>query len=47
MRYLMNGPVKEYMNKWRTGKMRTKLIGTTLVSPTRIHRNKKKHENKV
>ena len=35
--------LKEYRNKWRTDKTRTKLTETTLITPTSIHTNKTKH----
>ena len=47
MRYLLNGLFKEYMNKRRTDKMRTKLTETTPVSPTSIHTNKTKNQLKT
>ena len=47
MRYVLNGPLKEYRNKRRTDKTSTKLTETILITPTSIHTNKKKHQNKV
>ena len=47
MWYVLNGPSKEFRNKRRTDKMRTKLIETTLTTLTSIHINKTKHQNKV
>ena len=47
MRYVLNGPSKEYRNKSRTDKMKTKLNETTLITPKGIDTNKTKHENKV
>ena len=47
MRYVLNGPFKEYKNKRRTDKTKTKLNETTLIIPKGIHTNKTKHENKV
>ena len=47
MRYVLNGPLKEYMNKRRTDKTRTKLTETTLITLTSIHTNKTKRQNKV
>ena len=35
MRYLLNGPFKEYRNKKRTDNMRTKLTETTLITQIR------------
>ena len=43
MRYVLNGPLKEYRNKRRTDKTRTKLTETTL---TRIRKNKAKHQTR-
>ena len=39
--------LKEYRNKNRTDKTRTKLTETTLITPASIHTNKTKHQNKV
>ena len=39
MRYVLNGPLKEFRNKRRTDKTRTKFTETTLVTPTSIHTN--------
>ena len=47
MRYVLNGPLKEYRNKRRTDIARTKLTETTLMTPTSIYTNKIKHQNKV
>ena len=47
MRFALNGSLKEYKNKRRTDKTRTKLIETTLTSPTGIHTNETKHQNKA
>ena len=47
MRYVLNGPLKEYRNKRHTDKTRTKLTETTLITPTSIHTNKTKHQNKM
>ena len=47
MRYLLNGPFKEYRNKRRTDKMRTKLTETALVTPTSIHTNKTQQQHKM
>ena len=47
MRYVLNGPLKEYRNKRYTGKTITKLTETTLKTPTSIYKNKTKHQNKV
>ena len=38
---------KEYRTKTHTDKMRTKLTETTLITPTSIHTNETKHQNKV
>ena len=43
MRYILNGPLKEYRNKRRTDKTRTKLTETALTSPTSVHTNRTKH----
>ena len=40
----MNGPLKECRDKRRTDKARTKL---TEITPTSVHTNKTKHQNKV
>ena len=42
MRYILNEPLKEYRNKRRTDKKRTKLTDTTS-----IHTNKTKHEGVI
>ena len=42
MMYVLNGPFKEYRNKRRTDKTRTKLIERTLITLTGIHTNKHK-----
>ena len=46
MRYALNGPLKEYRNKRRKDKMRTKLTETTLITPASIL-NKTKHNKGV
>ena len=38
--HLLNRPFKEYGNKRRTDKTRTKLTDTTPITPTGIHTNK-------
>ena len=43
----MDGPLKEYWNKKRTDKTRTKLTETTLTTPTSIHTNKTKAKVKL
>ena len=47
MRYVLNGPSKEYRNKRRTDKMKAKLNEKTLLTLHGVHTNKTKHENKV
>ena len=46
MRYVLNGPLKEYINKRRTDETKTKLT-KTLTTPANVHRNKTKHQNRV
>ena len=46
MRYVLNGPLKEYNNNSRTNKQEKKLTETTLITPTSIHKNKTKRQNK-
>ena len=43
MRYLLNEPLREYINKMRTDETKTKLTETFLITPA----NKTKHQNKV
>ena len=45
MRYVLNGPLREYINKRRTDETKTKLTETFLITPG-IHTNKTKHQNK-
>ena len=47
MRYVLNGPLREYINKRRTDETKTKLTETFLITPISIHTNKTKHQNKV
>ena len=47
MRYVLNGPLREYINKSRTDETKTKLTETFLITPASIHTNKTKHQNKV
>ena len=51
MRYVLNGPLKEYRNKRRTDKTRTKLTETALVTPastfTRISQSIKTRCNRT
>ena len=47
MMYVLDGLLKEYLNKMRTIQTRTKLTETTLITPTCIHTNETKHQNKV
>ena len=47
MRYVLNGLLKEYINKRRTDETKTKLTETFLITPGTIHTNKTEHQNKV
>ena len=47
MRNVLSGPLKEYRNKRCTDKTRTKLTEATLITPTSIHINETKDQNKV
>ena len=47
MRYVLNGPLKEYIDKRHTDETKTKLTETFLITPESIHTNKTKHQNKV
>ena len=47
MRYVLNGTLREYINKRRTNETKTKLTETFLTTPGSIHTNKTKHQNKV
>ena len=47
MRYALNGPLREYINKRRTDETKSKLTETFLITPASIHTNKTKHQNKV
>ena len=47
MRYVLNGPLREYINKRRMDETKTKLTETFLITPANIHTNKTKHQNKV
>ena len=47
MRYVLNGHLREYINKRRTDETKTKLTKTFLITPASIHTNKTKHQNKV
>ena len=47
MRYVLNGPLKEYINKRRTDETKTKLTEIFLLTPASIHTSKTKHQNKV
>ena len=47
MRYVLNEPVREYINKRRTDETKTRLTETFLITPASIHTNKTKHQNKV
>ena len=43
----LNGSLKEHRNKSRSDKARTKLTEITLITPTSIHNNETKNQNKV
>ena len=47
MRYVLNGSLREYINKRRTGETETKLTETFLITPESIHTNKTKNQNKM
>ena len=47
MRYVLNGPLREYINQRGTDETKTKLTETFLLNPASIHTNKTKHQNKV
>ena len=47
MGYVLNGPLREYINKRRTDETKTKLTETFLIITASIHTNKTKHQNKV
>ena len=47
MKYVLNGPLREYINKRSTDETRTKLTETFLITPASIHINKTKHQNKL
>ena len=44
MRYILNGPIIEYINKRRTDETKTKLTETFLITPASIHTNKTRHK---
>ena len=44
MRYVLNGPLREYINKRGTDETKTKLTETFLITPASIHTNKTKHK---
>ena len=44
MRYVLNGPLREYINKRRRDETKTKLSETFLITPASIHTNKTKHK---
>ena len=44
MRYVLNGTLREYINKRRTDETKTKLTEAFLVTPASIHTNKTKHK---
>ena len=37
MRYVLNGPLREYINKRHTDETKTKLTETFLITPASIH----------
>ena len=47
MRYVLNEPLREYINERRTDETKTKLTETFLITPVNIHTNKTKHQNIV
>ena len=47
MRYALNGPSREYINKRRTDETNTKLTETFLITPASIHQIRQSHQNKV
>ena len=47
MRYILYGPLKEYVNKRRADETKTKLTEKFLITPASIHTDKTKHQNKV
>ena len=47
MKYELNGPLREYINKRRTDETKTRLTETFITTPASIHTNKTKHQNKV
>ena len=47
MRYVLNGPLREYITKRRKDETKTKLTEIFLITPASIHTNKTKHQNKV
>ena len=44
MSYVLNGPLKEYVNKRRTDETKTKLTKTFVITPASIYTNKTKHK---
>ena len=47
MKYVLNGPLREYIIKRHRDETKTKLTETFLITPASIHTNKTKHQNKV
>ena len=47
MRYVLNGPLTEYINKRHKDETKTKLTETFLITPASIHTDKTKHQNKM
>ena len=47
MRYVLNGPLKEYRKERSMDKTRTKLTETTVRAPASIHTKKTKHQTKL
>ena len=47
MRYGLNGPLRESINKRGTDETKTKLTKAFLITQASIHTNKTKHKNKV
>ena len=47
MRYVLNGILREYINKMPRDETKTKLTEKCLITSASIHTNKTKHQNKV
>ena len=44
MRYVLNGTLREYINKRHRDETKTKLTETFLITPASVHTNKTKHK---